>query len=64
MSQRDTAPLRAVPNASAPREDGAGCGIVVDRQLECAEIALGGADGALHHRKFGHPRRRDVRPAA
>ena len=57
-SQRDTAPLRGGPNASAPREDGAGCGIVVDRDLERAEMALGGADRALHHRKFGDARRR------
>ena len=35
-------------------------GIIVDRHFERAEMALGRANGALHHRELGHPRRRDV----
>ena len=34
--------------------------IVVDRELEGAEMALGGADRAPHHGKIGDPRRRHV----
>ena len=37
-----------------------GRGIVVHRQFEGAEIALGLPDIALHHREFGRPQRRHV----
>ena len=35
------------PNCKLSREEGAGCGVAVDRQLEGAEIALGRLDRAL-----------------
>ena len=59
MSQCDTAPSRAGPKASAPREDGAGGGEIVDHDLEGAEMALGRADRALHHREFVDSARRE-----
>ena len=59
-SQCDTAPSRAGPNASAPRDDGSGLRVVVDHDLEGAEMALGGFDGALHHREFGDARRPQI----
>ena len=34
--------------------------VVVDRQLERAEMSLGGADRALDDRKLGHARRREI----
>ena len=53
MSQCEVASSRAGPKASAPREDGAGGGDIVDRDLERAEMAVRRADRALHHRELG-----------
>ena len=50
-SQRDTAPSRAGPKAERAARRRRRLGVVVDRQLERAEMALGRADGALHDGK-------------
>ena len=59
--------LRAVarrPECQRAARRGRGLRIVVDGHFERAEMALGGADRALHDRKFGGARRRRRRPAA
>ena len=53
MSHCDCAPLREGPNSSALREEGEGCGKVVDRDLERTEMARCAPNGALRHGKFG-----------
>ena len=56
--------LRAVarwPERECAAGGGRGLGKVVDRELECAEMALGRADVPLHNRKLRAARRGDSR---
>ena len=46
------------PKRQFPARRRIGRGIIVHRQFESAEIALGLPDDALNHREFGHPQRR------
>ena len=60
MSQREVAPFFAGAEGERAARRRRRLRIVVDGQFERAEMALGGADRALHHREFGDARRRDI----
>ena len=59
-SQVEVAPSRGGAEDEPLARGGRGLGVVVDPQLEGAEMALGRGDRALEHREIGRARRRDV----
>ena len=64
ISQLDRALSRDGPNINAPREDGVGCAKSSTDDLERAEMAVGGTDLSLRHRKIGRCAAARSSPAA